>query len=342
MSTGSNETAAVVGAYESKKANKAAMNAQNQANAWQMVEQQRQYNQNRADLRPYTQAGYDSLAEIQALSGNAPTEKRLYSDEEKVKKAAIEKELAQYGIFGGLGGGTGKGADGKAERSQYLKAGFGEGADKKHEYGAKFASAGGDFIGASIGKKLSYKKKGGDNNLALYAMYAQQKSDELRSRLSKLGRDYTPEEIAQQKRASQDAAFSKFRTDPGYQFQLKQGVGALDQSAASRGGLFSGRQMKALDEYGTGMADQSYGNYYNRLWNTANMGRGTAVGVADMGTNYANSMSGLAGQRGNIASNRAYGDANATSQMASTIGANQQEGFNTAVNTASSIYGMGR
>ena len=112
---------------------------------------------------------------------------------------------------------------------------------------------------------------------------------------------------------------------------------------AGRGGQrFSGRQAMALNDYGQGMADQQYGNYYNRLWNTANMGRGTAVGVADMGTNYANSMGNLYNNAANINSRRIYGDAQAMGQMASTIGANQQEGFNNALNTVSSLYGGGR
>ena len=212
MSTGSNETAAVVGAYENKKANKAAYNQQNAMNVMQMIEQQRQYNQNRADLKPYMDIGYKSLASISDLLG---------------------------------------------------------------------------YNGAE----------------------------------------------------AQAKAMQSFQQDPGQQFMLKQGIGALDQSAASKGGLFSGRQMKALNDYGQGMANQNYSNYYNRLWNNANMGRGTATGVAEMGSNYANSMSNLYGQRGQIGANRAYGDAGAMAQMASTIAANQQEGFNNAINTAASLYG---
>lgn len=85
---------------------------------------------------------------------------------------------------------------------------------------------------------------------------------------------------------AQDAAFGQFRNDPGYQFQLSQGLGAIEQSAANRGNLNSGRTLKALQEYGTGMADQSYGSYLNRLLGLGAQGLGAtqaAVGTAAQG-----------------------------------------------------------
>ncbi len=52
--------------------------------------------------------------------------------------------------------------------------------------------------------------------------------------------------------------------DPGYQFRLKQGQGALESSAAARGGLNSGATMKALQRYGQDFASNEYQNAYNR------------------------------------------------------------------------------
>ena len=52
--------------------------------------------------------------------------------------------------------------------------------------------------------------------------------------------------------------------DPGYQFRLKQGQQALENSASARGTLRGGAQLKALTDYSQGAASQEYQNAYNR------------------------------------------------------------------------------
>lgn len=61
---------------------------------------------------------------------------------------------------------------------------------------------------------------------------------------------------------------------PGYQFAQDQGVQALDRSAAARGMLGSGRQSKDLLRFGTGLADQTYGNQLQRLMAASGQGQG--------------------------------------------------------------------
>lgn len=92
---------------------------------------------------------------------------------------------------------------------------------------------------------------------------------------------------------AQTDAMARFRTDPGYEFKLQQGIDAIDRSAASRGMLNSGQTLKALSEYGQGMADQSYGQYYDRL-----------AGLADTGVN---TVSNQAATKINAANNQAQG-----------------------------------
>lgn len=85
---------------------------------------------------------------------------------------------------------------------------------------------------------------------------------------------------------AQSNAYSTFRSDPGYQFALEQGIGAIDKSAAARGNLNSGATLKALQQYGQGMADQSYGNYLARLMALGQQGLGatqSAVGTQAQG-----------------------------------------------------------
>jgi hypothetical protein len=52
--------------------------------------------------------------------------------------------------------------------------------------------------------------------------------------------------------------------DPGYAFRLNEGVKALDRSAAARGGLLGGNQMRGLTEYGQNYASGEYQNAFNR------------------------------------------------------------------------------
>lgn len=60
-------------------------------------------------------------------------------------------------------------------------------------------------------------------------------------------------------------AQTNFQTDPGYQFQLGQGLQALQRTHAAAGNLNSGNADADTLKYATGLADQSYGNYVSRL-----------------------------------------------------------------------------
>src|SRR5690606_24832262 len=53
-------------------------------------------------------------------------------------------------------------------------------------------------------------------------------------------------------------------SDPGYQFQLEQGMNAIQGSAAANNDLLSGRTLKGLLEYGQGLGTQYAGQAYNR------------------------------------------------------------------------------
>ena len=51
---------------------------------------------------------------------------------------------------------------------------------------------------------------------------------------------------------------------PGYEFTREQGINALNRGAAARGNLLSSGAAKQLMQYGTGLANQTYGDVYNR------------------------------------------------------------------------------
>lgn len=54
------------------------------------------------------------------------------------------------------------------------------------------------------------------------------------------------------------------QNDPGYQFRIKQGLQALENSAASRGKLLSSDTAKGLNDYAQNAASSEFGNVYNR------------------------------------------------------------------------------
>ena len=55
-----------------------------------------------------------------------------------------------------------------------------------------------------------------------------------------------------------------FQADPGYAFRLKEGMNAMNATAAARGGLISGNALKAGQQYGQEMGSQEYNNAFNR------------------------------------------------------------------------------
>lgn len=65
-----------------------------------------------------------------------------------------------------------------------------------------------------------------------------------------------------------------FQQDPGQKFAMQQGLGAVMGSAAGRGAGLSGGTLKALQQYGTGLAGQQYGDAFNRYMQGRQQGFG--------------------------------------------------------------------
>lgn len=77
-------------------------------------------------------------------------------------------------------------------------------------------------------------------------------------------------------------AMASYQTAPGYQLRFVEGQRALDRSAAARGALMSGNQLRALTEYGQTLAAQDFGAYANQLANLAGMGQLATAGTANL------------------------------------------------------------
>lgn len=120
-------------------------------------------------------------------------------------------------------------------------------------------------------------------------------------------------------------ATNNFQTNPGYQFQLDQGLKAIDRGAASRGMVTSGNTLQAEQNYGTGLANQSYQQYVQNLQPYFNLGTSAASGIGTLDANLGNSINSSYGNQGNLAFNTQSGIGNA--QAAADL-ANEQASNN--------------
>lgn len=66
---------------------------------------------------------------------------------------------------------------------------------------------------------------------------------------------------------------------PGYQFTKTQGLKAVQNSASARGLGVSGAAQKGAAQFATGLADQTYGEQFNRLLGLTTLGQNAAVGA---------------------------------------------------------------
>lgn len=128
-----------------------------------------------------------------------------------------------------------------------------------------------------------------------------------------------------------DFGMSQFQADPGYSFRLKEGMKALENSAAARGGLLSGNALKGITNYGQEAASQEYNNAFNRyntqrgmrlnrLQSLAGVGQTAVQQTGQAGQNYANNAgNALVGGANALAQDRiGQGNANASGIMGMT------------------------
>lgn len=105
--------------------------------------------------------------------------------------------------------------------------------------------------------------------------------------------------------------YSAFYKSPGYDFRLNEGINALDRSAAARGRLYSGAQMKGINNYAQGVASEEYNNYANRLAALAGVGQTAATNTASLGAQTAGNVGNALMQGGQARASGYLGQANA-------------------------------
>jgi hypothetical protein len=143
---------------------------------------------------------------------------------------------------------------------------------------------------------------------------------------------------------------------PGYEFRLKQGLGANLQASNVTGGAVSGNALRSMQDYAQNFASGEYGtafnqfqaqrsNIYSNLQNIANMGLTATTGQANAmigtGTNIANitSAAGNAQAASQIAQGNIYGNiANTAGNAAAYYAMNN---MNQPINSTQAAMGGG-
>lgn len=118
-----------------------------------------------------------------------------------------------------------------------------------------------------------------------------------------------------------DSTLQGFYNSPDYKFALKGGSEALDNSAAAKGGVLGGNQIRAQTEYGSGLATQNLQNYFSRLAGMSGQGIQAGGVLGQIGTGVGAQVGASANNIGN--STMAAGTAEASGIKGMVGGFNQ-------------------
>lgn len=124
---------------------------------------------------------------------------------------------------------------------------------------------------------------------------------------------------------------TQFQSSPGYQFQLTQGMDALNNNAAAKGP--TGNTLKDLMTFGQGLANQDYYNaanlymgqnsqLYNFLSGLSGNGQNAAANLGGLGTTVAGNIGNNIIGAGNASAAGTIGAANAATGAINNVGQN--------------------
>jgi hypothetical protein len=145
---------------------------------------------------------------------------------------------------------------------------------------------------------------------------------------------------------------AQYQEDPGAAFRLKRGLEAVERTAAARGGLLSGNQLRGVTELGQELASQEFQNAFNRFQSNRSNVLNPLQSLAGVGQTSTNALTNAAGNLGSGMAS-AYGQlgagtASAYGQLGQNIGANligagnaRASGYMGAANAFTNALGQG-
>lgn len=137
-------------------------------------------------------------------------------------------------------------------------------------------------------------------------------------------------------------AQQNFQANPGYQFQMDQGLQALNRTHAAAGNLNSGNADADALKFGTGLANQSYSGYLAGLQPYLGGQQAATAGAAGVDTGLGNQLN------ANLTGQGTAANANQTAQGASSaaatmnnynVGANQLGALTSGAKLAGNLFG---
>jgi hypothetical protein len=99
---------------------------------------------------------------------------------------------------------------------------------------------------------------------------------------------------------AREFSLSDFESDPGYQFRLQEGQRAIDRARAARGGFFSGDALREAQQFGQGLAAQTFDDSYRRWLQQRQQQTSNLQNLAGTGANMTGLGATLAGGVGDV------------------------------------------
>ena len=136
-------------------------------------------------------------------------------------------------------------------------------------------------------------------------------------------------------------AQSAYSTSPGYQFQMDQGLQALERSASARGMLASGNTSADILGYSQGLASQDYLSWLDRLNGLGQQGVNIAGAKAGIQTGIGGKVYETGDSKADLAWNVGTGIGNAKAGATAAEGQGLLGGITLGTKLLGSAFGMG-
>lgn len=213
----------------------------------------------------------------------------------------------------------------------------------------------GGALGAAVGGALASQKAAGTQAAAIRA--GQNAQERMFNKQTELQEPFRQAGLTSQNRlmdllglsdrtgaagygsAATPFSMTNYQADPGYAFRLQEGLKALDRTAAARGGMLGGNQLRGAVEYGQNLGSQEYQNAFNRYYTERANLLNPLQSLMGAGQTSANTLTNAAGQYGqqqaesaaNLGNLRASGYMGAANAVSGGLGQylNYQQGQNT-------------
>jgi hypothetical protein len=135
-------------------------------------------------------------------------------------------------------------------------------------------------------------------------------------------------------------AKANFQAGPGFDFQLNRGIDALTRAGAAKG-IATGNTLRDAQEFGSGLANQEWGNYVSRLQPFLGQSATAAGNIGTLGASKGNQLLGSFQSQGGAAQKTQADMGQATAEAAMDANRASAQGWETvgkAATIAATIF----